>query len=203
MGAPLGLALALVMSMQGTALAATSQVSIVNFAFDPASSTIKIGGSVQWTNTTVSTTHTSTSDGFDLCCPNGPALWASGNIVAGGTFTFAFVAAGSYTYHCSIHTFMTGTIKVKGKAKPKTGGVTTTFKITWATAIPSGYVANVQLSKPTGGGFQPFLTGTTKTSATFTPNAGTGTYRFRAQLQQVANPALISGFSPSISIAVS
>src|SRR5436189_250382 len=75
--------------------------------------------------------------------------------------------------------------------------------ITWATGVPSGYTFNVQISRPTGGGFTPFLTGTTMLSTMFTPDAGTGTYMFRAQIQQTANPSLKSGFSPKITITVS
>jgi plastocyanin len=201
-GVPLGVAMTLVVAAQGSALAATTQVSIVNFAFNPSSVTVKIGDTVNWTNT-ATTTHTTTSDGTDTCCPNGPALWASGNLVANAQFPFVFNVAGSYPYHCSIHTFMTGAVKVKGNAMPRMGGVTTNFKITWAkTAIPAGYVVNVQIARP-GGGFTAFLTGTTALSTMFTPDAGTGMYKFRAQLQKSGSPTLKSGFSPAISISVS
>jgi plastocyanin len=201
-GVPLGVAVALVAAAQGSALAATTQVSIVNFAFNPTPVTVKVGDTVNWTNTST-TTHTTTSDGTDVCCPNGPALWASGNLVANAQFPFVFNVAGAYKYHCSIHTTMHGQINVKGNAMPRTGTTTTHFTIVWAkTAIPAGYVVNVQISRP-GQGFVNFLTGTTLLSTTFTPDAGTGTYKFRAQLQKSGSGTLKSGFSPAISITVS
>jgi plastocyanin len=200
--APLGVAFAFVLVAQGSAFAATTPVSIVNFAFSPATVTVLFGGTVQWTNNAGTTTHTSTSGGFDACCPSGPALWQSGNIAGGGTFPFVFTTAGSYPYHCSIHTTMQGTVKVRGRAQPTTGTVTTPFKITWATSIPAGYVVNVQIKRPTGV-FTAFLTGTTLRNTMFTPDAGVGTYQFRTQLQSSGNPALRSGFSPNISITVS
>src|SRR5437868_1099212 len=103
-GVPLGVALALVVGAQGSAFAATTNVSIVNFAFNPNSVTIKLGGDVLWTNNAVGTTHTSTADGIDPCCTSGSALWNSSSIPAGTTFDFIFHVAGTYTYHCSIHT---------------------------------------------------------------------------------------------------
>ena len=37
-------------------------------------------------------------------------LFDSGNLSPGTTFTFTFAAAGTYTYHCTIHPSMVGTI---------------------------------------------------------------------------------------------
>ena len=201
-GVPLGVAMALVIGVQGNAFAFnTTQVAIVNFAFSPASVTIRAGDHVNWSNNS-GVTHTSTADGIDTCCPTGSALWKSPNLSgSGGSFDQVFLAAGTYTYHCSIHNSMKGTVTVKGSAKPKTGGATTSFKITWATGVPSGYTFNVQISRPTGGGFTPFLTGTTMLSTMFTPDAGTGTYQFRARLQNGTGGA--SGYSKPKSITVS
>lgn len=82
--------------------------SKTTFGYSPDSITIVIGknSTVFWTNDDVAI-HTSTSD-------NGaPAAFDSGNIVAGGTFQFTFTVAGTYTYHCSYHPWMQGTIIVK------------------------------------------------------------------------------------------
>src|SRR5436190_24154666 len=64
LGVPLAIVLAVVMS--GSALAAaTHDVSIANFAFSPASTKVKLGDSVRWTNMQQGVTHTSSSDGVN------------------------------------------------------------------------------------------------------------------------------------------
>jgi plastocyanin len=50
-------------------------------------------------------THTTTSDNGD------PASWNQ-TLAPGATFSFTFTKPGTYTYHCAIHAFMTGTIIV-------------------------------------------------------------------------------------------
>lgn len=80
---------------------AATKVSIKNFAFNPASVTIKAGDTVEWTNDD-STTHTVTGTDFD-----------SGDLAPGSTFSHQFTSAGTFDYHCSIHTFMTGSVVVQ------------------------------------------------------------------------------------------
>jgi plastocyanin len=82
---------------------ATSDVSIQNMSFVPNSVTVSVNTTVTWTNND-SVTHTVTSD---------TNLFTSGNIAPGGTFSFTFVTAGTYNYHCSIHTDMLGTVVVQ------------------------------------------------------------------------------------------
>jgi plastocyanin len=50
------------------------------------------------------TTHTSTGS-------NG--AWDSGSIAPGASFSRTFPAAGSFTYHCTIHPGMVGTVTVQ------------------------------------------------------------------------------------------
>jgi hypothetical protein len=50
-----------------------------------------------------STAHTSTSD---------QAAWDSGTVAPGGHFSFMFQNAGTFSYHCTIHPGMIGTIVV-------------------------------------------------------------------------------------------
>jgi plastocyanin len=80
-----------------------ASVSIVDFDFQPSSITVSVGTTVTWTNTG-STTHTVTSDS---------GVFDSGDISPGDNFQFTFENVGAYPYHCSIHTFMTGTVKVQ------------------------------------------------------------------------------------------
>lgn len=83
----------------------TAGVAISGFAFSPSSVTFPASNSVTvtWTNHD-GVTHTVTSDvggQFD-----------SGNISSGSTFSMTFPTKGTYSYHCSIHTYMKGTITV-------------------------------------------------------------------------------------------
>jgi plastocyanin len=201
MGVPLAIVLAVVMS--GSALAAaTHDVSIANFAFTPPSTKAKLGDSVRWTNMQAGVTHTSSSNGVnDGSGFKGVALWASGNIPPNTMFTFTFTFAGTFPYHCSIHSFMTGTVKVPMKAKPTSGSVGTNFTITWATAAPTGtLVFDVQRMDP-GGTFKAWQTGVTTLSAKFKPTK-TGTYQFRALLRDTSTGGK-SKNSPVVKITVS
>lgn len=72
-------------------------------AFDPDDVTVEVGTTITWTNNdTVS--HTSTSD---------VSGWNSGIVAPGQQFSFAFPAAGTYSYHCAIHPGMVGTVVVR------------------------------------------------------------------------------------------
>ena len=78
-------------------------VKIENFAFAAPSVTVKAGSTVTWTNDDA-TAHTVTAnDGsFD-----------SGSLGKDGTYSFTFTKAGTYAYHCSFHSMMTGTVVVQ------------------------------------------------------------------------------------------
>lgn len=79
-----------------------TDVAIKGFAFSPDSVDIAVGDSVTWTNDD-SATHTVTGDGgID-----------SKNLAQGDSYTKTFDTAGTFSYHCSIHPSMTGTVIVK------------------------------------------------------------------------------------------
>jgi plastocyanin len=88
---------------QTTPSAANAEVIIKGFAFVPDSLTIAKGTTVTWINQQ-SVGHTVTSD---------TGAFESATIASGGSFDFTFDTAGTYTYHCSIHPSMTGTIIVQ------------------------------------------------------------------------------------------
>jgi len=71
--------------------------------YAPATFTAKVGQSVVWSNGdgTIHTVTTDTSKLFD-----------SGGVPSGGTFSYKFTQAGTYTYYCTIHPFMKGTVVV-------------------------------------------------------------------------------------------
>ena len=108
--------LAVVVAVLGTgvALAASQAVSISSFAFSPQSVTVSVGDTVTWTNSDT-VTHTATAD---------DASWDTGNIAGGGgTGAVVFTKAGTFLYHCRIHSQMTGTVIVAaaGETAPATG----------------------------------------------------------------------------------
>ena len=72
------------------------------FTFSPKTLKIKVGATVTWKNMT-QVAHTSTSD---------TGVWDSGIIQPGGSFSFKFTTAGTFTYHCNIHPFMMAKIIV-------------------------------------------------------------------------------------------
>ncbi len=82
----------------------SSSIEIKNFSFSPTSATVKAGTTVTWTNNDA-VPHTITSD------PDG-SLFKSSTLNPGETFQFTFSTAGSFAYHCSIHTSMQGTVVV-------------------------------------------------------------------------------------------
>jgi plastocyanin len=81
-----------------------ASVSIVDFAFSPSYVEIPAGGSVSWYNAGAAPhTVTSTSGAF-----------GSGTINPGGGYGVTLTVPGTYTYYCSIHPSMAGTIVVTG-----------------------------------------------------------------------------------------
>jgi plastocyanin len=85
----------------GSASTDAATVGIADFAFAPAPVDVAVGGSVTWTNNDKQQ-HTATSAGnFD-----------AGAIQPGSSTTVTFDKAGSFTYICSFHPFMTGTVVV-------------------------------------------------------------------------------------------
>ena len=87
-------------------LAGLTEVRIESFAFTPANVTIKAGATVRWENFDLFT-HTVTS-----VTPAG--LFDSGALGHGDSFLFQFTKPGIYSYHCTIHSGMTGTVTVIG-----------------------------------------------------------------------------------------
>ena len=101
-----------------TASAATTSAQIVNCAaaspwcFSPKPIQITVGSTVTWSNTTAPT-HTATYD---------TGAWDTGNIVSGATSTaISFPTVGTFTYHCTIHPSMVGTINGSVAPTPAPG----------------------------------------------------------------------------------
>ncbi len=83
---------------------AAVQISALDsLKFDPASQTAHVGDIVEWKNT-ATVTHTVTFD-------SDPSL-SDAALAASGTWQVKFTAAGTYQYHCTIHSQMTGSVTV-------------------------------------------------------------------------------------------
>ncbi len=93
----------------------TQVVSIADFSYTPTPLTVKVGTSVEWTNTG-GVAHTVTADdgsfiSGQLASPTGGGAYGGGS--AGGSYSRVFGTVGTYTYHCSNHpTLMMGTVTV-------------------------------------------------------------------------------------------
>ncbi len=87
---------------------ASENVTIVDYQFIPATLTVPVGTKVIWTNNGPHV-HTVTSD---------TGIFNSGNIPVGQKWNYTFNTAGSYPYHCAIHTMMHGTINVTSTNQP-------------------------------------------------------------------------------------
>ena len=142
----------------GAAAQESAAVSIVDFAFQPASVEIATGGTVTWTNTGQAP-HTVTADdgSFD-----------SGTLSPGATFSQTFATAGTFTYHCNIHPQMTATVIVGGPGGSGSGAQ--------AQAAPAQSTAQAA-----GAGNQ-----AKETKANKVPNTGVGTMAVPARTSALA-----------------
>jgi len=85
--------------MGGTA---ANEVLIQGMAFNPSILNVTEGTTVVWTNKD-NVTHNFTSN---------PALFSSGSLATGAMYSYTFNTAGTYSYSCTIHPSMVGSIVV-------------------------------------------------------------------------------------------
>lgn len=79
-------------------------VTIKDYVFSPAVTTVPVGTTITWTNADADP-HTATSI-------EGTSVFDSNNIATGGTYPFTFTAPGTYPYVCTYHDGMQGTVIV-------------------------------------------------------------------------------------------
>jgi LPXTG-motif cell wall-anchored protein len=105
---------------------ASGAVTIRDFSFGPAAITVTAGETVTWINNGP-TDHTATGSGFD-----------TGTLKQGQSASHTFSAAGTFSYHCTLHPFMKGTVTVVASAAANTaGGGTSGTTASPATSGPS------------------------------------------------------------------
>ena len=92
--------------------AATTSVTISDFKFSPGTITVNAGDTVRWTNAGP-TGHSATGSGFD-----------TGILAKGASGSETFSKAGTFSYICTPHPFMKGTVVVKaaGSGGSASGG---------------------------------------------------------------------------------
>src|SRR3569833_4783682 len=78
-------------------------VTIDNFVFEPARLTVKAGTTVTWTN----------RDDIPHTVASKDRLFKSKAMDTDETYSFTFSTPGEYSYFCSLHPRMTGTIVVE------------------------------------------------------------------------------------------
>jgi plastocyanin len=83
---------------------APDSVVIKNFSYSPNSIAVKVGATITVANED-NTAHTFTAD---------KGAFDTGELEGGRRDRVTVDAAGTYAYHCEIHPFMTGTVRVSG-----------------------------------------------------------------------------------------
>ena len=128
------LLVAIGLAVAPTALAGLG-VTIAGFAFDPSPMTVHVGDTVAWTNSDA-VNHTATAD---------DASWNTGTLSQGETSNgITFNTAGTFAYHCAIHSAMHGTIIVAA-APPATDTVAIAAPSPRSGELPIGGLALVAL----------------------------------------------------------
>lgn len=130
--------------------AAAGSVTMQNFAFHPGSITINTGDTVTWTNND-SAPHTATGKGgsFD-----------TGTIKKGQSASHTFQSPGTFSYTCTIHPNMHGTVVVKGASS---GGSSST---------PSGSTGSGTSAGSTSTSSSPTATGSAASGSGSLPHTG-------------------------------
>jgi plastocyanin len=147
-----------------------TQVAIGEFAFAPKDAQVFQGDSVVFTWKGPDTDHSATGDEFDSDPGRQPAH------AAGDTYSVTFSKVGTFSYHCKVHPFMTGTVTVqelppappqpaltapvlsKVRVKPRTFARRTrvSFNLDWPAIVRatlrrrSKVVKQIQFSSPPG-----------------------------------------------------
>lgn len=85
--------------------AGPNQVVIDNFAFGPATLTVKRGTTVTWIN--------KDGDAHTVTAVGAKPLFGSNPLDTGDSFSFTFSAPGTYAYFCKIHPTMKGVVVVQ------------------------------------------------------------------------------------------
>jgi plastocyanin len=166
--------------------AATTVVSVQNYSFTPAIVTVAMGQTVTWEFHSM---HTTTSN---------QRFWDSG-MRSSGTYVVAFRDAGTFGYHCSMHSSMTGKVHV---AMTRTGSSTNGWRMRWSTrtSTPANRRFDVQYKRVGATIWTWFRKSTARRAGLFDP-ARNGSYLMRARTRNVGVGA--SAWSPAMTVRIS
>ena len=106
------LALGVVVLPTEPAEAATHQVVIKQYAYGPSSLNVTEGDTVTWTNRD--------DVQHDVVVTDGPVTFRSPLLSKGKRWSYTFTKPGSYSYTCSLHPDMRGSVKAKAQSTPAT-----------------------------------------------------------------------------------
>ena len=106
--------------LASSAQGAGKAVTISNFSFSPATANVNVGDTVTWTWAGPDTNHSVTAksgqaESFDSDPGGNPATI---DHIAGSSFPHTFTHAGTFSYICRVHSFMTGKVVVAGPGGP-------------------------------------------------------------------------------------
>ncbi|MEP6476039.1 MAG: hypothetical protein ABJC60_02090 [Actinomycetota bacterium] len=170
----------------------TKYVSVSDSGFTPTSLAVKQGTTVQWNFFGPSSN--SVSDG------TGMGLFGTGTRVPVSYYRFPYTTAGQYAVADALQ--HTSTVKVATTVTPTSGTASTSFTVTWSSTVAaSGFVVDVQIRRPGSSTWAIWKADQTVAGAVFTPDAGTGTYSFRARLRRVAGGAAVYSAPRFISVS--
>ena len=193
--------MALAFSLPATASAATTEVAVRDFAFDPSVVTVAVGDSVHWSREAGSVAQHSVS------ANNGP--FDSGAPTSGAIDLTATFSAGTFHYYCKVHgsptgstdSGMNGLVKVPATVTAAPSGAP--FTVRWAVAASdTGSTYDVQY-RIGAGKWKAWLSKTSALKAVFGKNgkpvaAKTGTaYSFRVRSRTGQGP---SRWSPVVAL---
>ena len=179
--------------LPASALAATTNISVINDQFVNGTRTVAIGDTVEWTNNG-SPSRTHTTSGLQPL-----RLWNE-TLSAGETYPLLFEQAGAFAYRCNIHTNMTGKIKVPVKINPASGDLDTVFTVRLGNIGANADFEYVVQRMKNNGQWKNWRT-TENATVNFDPSSP-GTYSFRSKIRRISDGAS-TGFSPKRSITVS
>jgi plastocyanin len=154
-----------------TAPSASIPASIGFAAVSPPHLDVLTGDTVTWTNDSART-HTVTADdgSFD-----------SGRLFSSDRFDHTFTTAGVASYHCTLHPFIRGDVRVNRlllAAPAQPAAPSRPFPLSGRSALAPGSTVTIEADR--GAGFAPFASTTTRPDGTFVANivpGSTATYR--------------------------